>query len=102
MRKLAFFAVVLLAAGTPLPSQAQVHLPDQFGDWTKQHCGEEPAAAGLTREAGDTPGAISCQYASGGESVVVWAEEVSDPTGAFEVCTDGLRPVLMASPVCTY
>ena len=101
MRKLAFFAVVLLAAGTPLPSQAQVHLPDQFGDWTKQHCGEKPVAAGLSREAGDTRGAISCQYASGDKTVVVWVEGFRDPSAAYEVYTAGLRPGMMASLVGT-
>jgi len=99
MRKLAFFAVVLFAAGTPLPSRAQVLLPDQFGSWTKGHCYDKPGASPLLREAGDTQGASKCGYASGEKSIQVWIERFRDSSSAYEVYTSGLRPGMLASLV---
>jgi len=96
---LVFTAATLVQAQTP--KDTSQGLPEKFGNWSKNHCVDKPAASALSKEAGDSLGATSCQYTSGDKTLEVWVERFRDPTGAYEIYTAGLRPGMMVSLVGT-
>ena len=91
--------MLLFLAGIVSPLRAQVALPNQFGDWTKASCADKPVASPLSREAGSTDAAASCQYTSESGKIQIWVQKFHDPSAAYEVYTAGLHPGMMASLV---
>jgi hypothetical protein len=101
MCKLYFIlAVLLMLAASPClsaQSSQAPFLPDRFGNWTKGTCSIKLEATQLLAEAGETQGERSCHYSSSDKSIVVWAQSFRDPSSAYEVYTNGLRPGMVPS-----
>jgi hypothetical protein len=69
-------------------------LPNQFGKWSKDHCPDKPATTVLAAEAAQHDN-VSCEFTSEGQSVVIWAGSFRDPSSAYEVYTNMLRPGML-------
>jgi hypothetical protein len=100
MKKSFLLMGLLLALGveTRVCAAEQAALPEKFGSWQKQSCGDASTQADLAHEAAQV-GSTMCSFKSGADSLAISLWKYHDSSGAYEIYTAALSPSMQPSTV---